>query len=326
MTDRDSLAVERVEAAADIAIGSAEVALKAAQSIPVPPPPDSRDDPNFALLTGPEQSWWARLSPRRNRWADVAAVDVRIADLDRAQQALHDQLADLHQRRQTADADHAARLAPWMADPQGERPQNEAQALDEQITDMSAEHQAIDIQREAVLREKVDLVERRRKSLVRDAERAVDTAKKRYLEAVAAVEAARAELVELNEARIWAAVFPSDTLTTMPPSHALVSGRRVETERNGFQTAVLATSVFSLLRDDAGVFAQVATRDQAALMQGTTTAALTGDEAMWADSDEDLARRKRERERLIAAGGRTTVDALALLEAQRHGLSPIGSD
>jgi hypothetical protein len=53
MTDRDSLAVERVEAAADIAMGSAEVALKAAQSIPVPPPPDPRDDPNFQLLTGP---------------------------------------------------------------------------------------------------------------------------------------------------------------------------------------------------------------------------------------------------------------------------------
>jgi hypothetical protein len=39
-----------------------------------------------------------------------------------------------------------------------------------------------------------------------------------------------------------------------------------------------------------------------------------------------MARRKRERERLRAAGGSTTVDALALLEAQRHGIAPIGSD
>jgi hypothetical protein len=60
-------------------------------------------------------------------------------------------------------------------------------------------------------------------------------------------------------------------------------------------------------------------------MKGITTAELTGDEAMWAGSDADLAWQKREKERLIGAGGRTTVDALKLLEAQRSGLGPIGS-
>ena len=58
---------------------------------------------------------------------------------------------------------------------------------------------------------------------------------------------------------------------------------------------------------------------------GTTTAALTGNEAMWSGSDEDQARKRRDRDRLIAAGGSPTVDALALLEAQRHGTPPIGS-
>jgi hypothetical protein len=84
--------------------------------------------------------------------------------------------------------------------------------------------------------------------------------------------------------------------------------------------------MFGLLRADATVFATISTRDQAAVMQGVSTATLAGDEAMWAGSDEDLARQKRKRERLIAAGGSTTVDALALLEAQRHGLPPLGSD
>ena len=60
-------------------------------------------------------------------------------------------------------------------------------------------------------------------------------------------------------------------------------------------------------------------------MKGITTAELTGVEAMWAGSDADLAWQKREKERLIGAGGRTTVDALKLLEAQRSGLGPIGS-
>lgn len=86
-----------------------------------------------------------------------------------------------------------------------------------------------------------------------------------------------------------------------------------------------ATSIFGLLRDDATVFASITTRDQQAVLQGTTTAALSGGEAMRSGSDEDLAWRKRERERLIAQGGSTTVDAPKHLEAQRHGLPPLGS-
>jgi hypothetical protein len=44
-------------------------------------------------------------------------------------------------------------------------------------------------------------------------------------------------------------------------------------------------------------------------MQGTTTAGLTGDEAMWSGSPEDVERQRRERERLRKAGGNPTVDA-----------------
>jgi hypothetical protein len=88
---------------------------------------------------------------------------------------------------------------------------------------------------------------------------------------------------------------------------------------------VPATSIFGLLRDDATIFASISTRPQAAVMAGVSEAALSDTSAMWAESDEAEAWRRRERERLIAAGGSTTVDALALLEAQRHGLPPIGS-
>ena len=348
MTDRSERLAERAEEAADISLGSAQVAktnaaaagtatdvavdaarlaLKAAKSVPVPVPvpPDPRDDPNFAVLAGPEQSWFARLSPRRSRWPDVAAVDAKIADLDQRQQALHGQLTDLHQRRQTADADAARRMADWLIDSHGERPQNEAQALDDQIADLSAEYQAIDIRRESVLNEKIALVTKRRRSLVRDAERAVDAAKKKYLDAVDAVVAARAELVDANQSRIWACCFPNDVLQTYPPDHVMVSGRRRESERNGFTSAVPATSIFGLLRDDAQVFTTITTRDQQAQMQGVSTAALSGDEAMWDDSDEAEAWRKRERERLRQAGATTSVDALALLEVQRHGVPPLGT-
>jgi hypothetical protein len=101
-----------------------------------------------------------------------------------------------------------------------------------------------------------------------------------------AVEAPRVELVDLNEARIWAAVYPSDALQTMPPSHALVSGRRRETERHGFQSAVIAGAVFDLLRHDAAVFATISTRQRAAQIARRDYAALDDTEAMWDGSDE----------------------------------------
>jgi hypothetical protein len=105
----------------------------------------------------------------------------------------------------------------------------------------------------------------------------------------------------------------------MVPTHALAAGRRRESEAHGFNAAVPAAQVFGLLRDDANTFASISTRPQAAAMEGVSEAALTGEGAMWAGSDEDREFQRRERERLRAAGGSTTVDALKLLEAQRFG-------
>jgi hypothetical protein len=227
VTDRSERLAERSEQAADIALGSAAVAQKAAKKVvDALPRPDVRDDPNFARLAGQEQTWLAKLSPRRNFWPAVAAVDARIADLDRRQGELHDRLADLRRRRAEAGSDYASRLAAWMAgDQEGQKPLPEAATLDEAISEAAAEHAAIDRLREDVLADKIALVERRRRSLVRDAERAVGQAKRRYLAAVDAVEAAREELVDLNQTRIWAAVYPSDTLQTYPPDHVMVAGR-----------------------------------------------------------------------------------------------------
>ena len=52
---------------------------------------------------------------------------------------------------------------------------------------------------------------------------------------------------------------------------------------------------------------------------------MTGDEAIWSGSPEDVERQRRERERLRAAGDSTTVDALKHPEVERHGLPPLGS-
>jgi hypothetical protein len=68
---------------------------------------------------------------------------------------------------------------------------------------------------------------------------------------------------------------------------------------------VPVAGIVNLLRADAEHCATVSTVEQAALIQGVSRAELKGDEAMWAGSDEDLARQKRERQRLIEQYERT---------------------
>ena len=177
-----------------------------------------------------------------------------------------------------------------------------------------------------MLTERIDFVAKHRKRMVADAEKETQRARDRYLNAIAEAERARDDLIGLRETTIWAALFSSDTLASMAPTHVLVAGRRRETERHGFGSAQPAQPIFDLLRSDSDVYLSVSTREHAAAMQGTSTAALSDNEAMWQGSPKDVERNRRERERLIAAGGSPTVDALALLEAQRYGLPPLGSD
>ena len=206
MTDRSEQLAARAEEAADISLGSAAIAQKAAKKVvDALPTPDPRDDVNFQRLVqaGSEQSWLARLSPRRNRWPDLADIDVRIADLDRRQQQLHDTLIDLQRRRTVADDDYAGRMAAWMAAGQVDaKPQSEVTSLDDAIAEARAERQAIDQLRADVLTERIDLVAKHRKRLVADAEQETQRAHYRYLDAIAEAERARDELIGLRETTV----------------------------------------------------------------------------------------------------------------------------
>jgi len=318
-------AVKAAEEAADIAIASAQIAVKAGnKAVAAVPIPDPREHVNFQRLAGlgEQQSFLARISPRRNRWPELVEIDERVADLDRRQEELRGELAGLRDRRDRADEDHAARLAAWLAGGKQEpRPLSEVRELEEAIVEVSAEFGAIDSLRERVLEERIAFVAKHRKRLVKDAERAIDVVRKRYLELVAELEQVREELIGLNESRLWAELFPSELLATYAPAVELVGGRRQVTLRHMHfaKQGIPANGTFALLRADAEHFATVATLDQKAAIEGVSTAELTGDGASWAGSDADLAQKKREKERIIAAGGRTTVDALKHLEAERFG-------
>lgn len=294
----------RAEEAADISLGSAEIAQKAAGKVlDALPTPDPREDVNYQRLAGLEQSMLARISPRhRNRWPELLAFDERVTEIDRRQEGLRNSLIELRGRRERADADYAAALAGWMANGQADsKPVSEATALEEAIVEADAEHAAMDTLRDRVLEERIAFVQRHRKRLVLDAERATEQAKQRYLELVEEIAKTREELVGLRETSVWASLYPSETLQTFAPSHVLVGGRRKATEQHlpDAKQPIPAHAVLGLLRADAEHFATVQTLEQAAEAKGVSTAELTGDEAMWAGSDADKAWQKRDRERRI---------------------------
>src|SRR5829696_10478650 len=76
-------------------------------------------------------SWLARLSPRRNRWRDVAEFDERIAKLEQRQADIGREIGELEERLRQAPAAHEQRLAEWIAaGERGDRPLSEAPELE----------------------------------------------------------------------------------------------------------------------------------------------------------------------------------------------------
>ena len=92
----ESLAAD-VASDAEVALGSAQIATKAAQRVvDAMPTPDPRDNPNYQRLVGLEQSMLARISPRhRNRWPELLAIDERWEECDRRQEEIRASDEDL---------------------------------------------------------------------------------------------------------------------------------------------------------------------------------------------------------------------------------------
>lgn len=224
----EALAREDGEAA-DIALGSAKIAKRAAESMPKP---DPREDVNYQRLSGLEESFWARISPRRNRWPELRVIDERLVELDRRQNELIATLAELRGRFERAGAEYADALAAWMAAGESEpKPVSEARTLEEAISEAEAEYAAIDNLRTRVLEERIEFVAKHRKRLVRDAERETEKAKAHYLTLIEELERAREELVGVRETAVWAALFPSEALASMAPTYSLAGGFFVTVSR-----------------------------------------------------------------------------------------------
>ena len=176
-----------------------------------------------ADLVATERSALRRFSPRRNRWVAVAEFDARVLELEQRQLAATATSQQLHEQEATAPAQDAARLAAWELDGrEGPRPDPELPRIRERIAAVRAEWDGLVQAIAQVLDEKAEYVERHRKRLVRDADKATFEARARYLEAIDAVAAAREELADLRASALWAALY-----VPRPAAAAGAAGRAV---------------------------------------------------------------------------------------------------
>lgn len=219
------------------------------------------------LLTA-ETNAFRRLSPRRNRWPELAALDARVAELEARQADASERLRDLREQLANAPRRDADALATWeVGSRKGHRPPATSDGIERQIADAEAEIAGLDAAVGVVLAEKAAFVETHRSRLVRDADKATAEAHDRVLQIVDELEQARATLVDMRQAATWAALYPGEAAARGPRENILVGGLAKPTkDALGIDIQIETARLMDLLRADADYWRRGATPEQRAAM------------------------------------------------------------
>lgn len=243
-----------------------------------------------------------RLSPRRDRWAEVARFDDRVEQLEARHGELANELNAVRERLPSAQSEFQASLSDWLASGQkGPRPQSPVPALEERMQQLQDDLEAINRLIETELEAKSSYVQKHRRRLAQQAEQATAAARAAYEAAIDTLAQAREELRAARRDEVWVALHPSETLQTEAPMTVLAGGLRARWQRAmpGVNTFGLA-ELERLLREDADALAGMLTRDQAAQLQGVD-GRLFGSNTHWQGTPEgrefERAEKKAARER-----------------------------
>lgn len=257
-----------------------------------------------AEMARQEQSTLLRVGPKRNRWRDLQRFDERLAAVDRRQAEVRAQLEEVKREREAEPAAYKAAIADWLqAGEKGEKPTSRLEELDRRIAELQAEAEAQGLVRERLLVERGEHVRTNRKRMAADVNKAVHAVEAEAQALVDQLEQKRQELLELRATEVWVRLFPDEKLASEPATQALAGARKSVQSRHlpGVEAGLSAPGVFALLREDARFCATVSTVDQAAALEGVSSARLTGREAVWEGPDEERARQKRERDARLEA-------------------------
>ena len=212
-----------------------------------------------------------RLSPRRDRWAEVARFDERVEQLEARHGELTNELNAMREQVPAAEAEYQAALAAWHTDGlRGPRPESPVPALEERMQQLQDDLEAINRLIEQELEAKSTYVHKHRRRLAEQAAQATAAARAAYEAAIDTLAQTRQELQAARRDEVWALLHPSETLQTEPPMVVLAGGLRARWQRampSVTQTFGLP-ELERLLREDADALAGALTRDQQAALQG----------------------------------------------------------
>ena len=258
--------------------------------------------PPVAELGRLETNAFRRLSPRRNRWPDLVAIDERVADVERRHGEAGQQLRELREQLANAPSADATQLAAWLADQKGPRPQSSISALELEIAEAEAEVAGLEILVTRELAAKAEYVEKHRARLVKDAAAHTREEHERVIALVDQLEQARADLVGAREAALWAAIYPGEQAGRGPQSSLLAAGRaKPVRETLGLETAVEYGRVLKALVADARYWRDAGTTpEQRQAMSGDTNsdrARASG--VVWTNTPEGAAAERAEKEAAI---------------------------
>jgi len=234
-----------------------------------------------------------RLSPFRNRWAEVNSFDERVTRLEQKQADLNAELLTLQEQLVRAEAADREALTQWVATQEGERPLPTAPTIEQRINERTAERDALTAAQQNVLDEKHAFVEKHRGRLVREAGKTRERAVAKLHETIAAVEAARAELVEARSVCRWAEHYPAEEATSDDMQVTMLAGGLQRPVRRTLGTNALVpfTAVVGALQADADALRGGLSRPEDDALDPRKS-------ALWENSDEGREALNAERARV----------------------------
>ncbi|MDP9347245.1 MAG: hypothetical protein M3P44_16335 [Actinomycetota bacterium] len=259
---------------------------------------DREGMPPVADLAALEEQSRHRFSPRRRVWGELSGFDDRVAELDRRQQAVSKVLGELYDSRSSAPVKDAERLAAWLVDEKGPRPEPTGPAIDAEIAERQADLEALTLATGTVLRAKAEFVTRHRERLVREADRQTTAAHKRVLALIEGLAAAREDLAELRDAAVWAATFPAEAASRPPMRSLIAGGLQRPLKAAGIPGQTQTDVILTLLREDADWLASSCSVEQRELISGQAT---TTNGATWGGSAEAVAQERAEKREALEA-------------------------
>jgi hypothetical protein len=251
-----------------------------ARELKVPPwdPPEPR--PRTPFPFDPDTGPLRRFSPRKS-WPEVAAIDAKLAQLDRQRMAIGERIGQLEQKIREAALHDKEAVAEWqLTGANGKRPAVTLPALEKDLEQARADLDSCAIAEDRILKAKVELVERSRGHLTKDAVKQRKQAVERLQKALDAVAQAREQVLEALASERWAREFPGADANPGSLGLELMKGGRLSKAIPDVRTLTPAASVLAWLRDDA------AWLDRAVAPEDKEGELDPHHDAIWESSDE----------------------------------------